>query len=73
MRFQISDSKLTQVVEIVRSGNPAASRENVVDFINADWPNADEHQEWLNEATPMEIASWVEAGGALPLPDEDEE
>lgn len=72
MRFQISDTKLTQVVEIVTGSNPLASRENVVDFIDTDWPNADEHQQWLNEATPMEIASWIEAGGTLPT-DEDED
>ena len=32
------------------------------EFINADWPNADEHAEWIATATDEEIADWIVAG-----------
>lgn len=69
--FKISDSKLAEVVEIVTSYHPQASRETVVDFIQADWSNAAEHQAWLDEAPAKEIASWVMAGDNLNGDDEE--
>lgn len=30
-------------------------------MVNADWPNQEEHQEWLQEATPQEVDDWVSA------------
>ena len=32
-----------------------------IDFIFADWPNWDEHIEWLLTATRDEITSWIDA------------
>ena len=31
-------------------------------FILADWREGQEHQEWLDTATPEEIANWAMAG-----------
>lgn len=35
---------------------------NEMDFIFADWPNWDEHLDWLMTATREEIQDWIEAG-----------
>jgi len=32
------------------------------EFILADWPEGDEHWQWVAEAPVEEIVSWVEAG-----------
>ena len=32
------------------------------EFILADWPEGDEHWQWVAEARVEEIVSWVEAG-----------
>lgn len=32
------------------------------DFIFADWPNWDEHCQWVHVAPKQEILDWVEAG-----------
>lgn len=32
------------------------------DFIFSDWPNWEEHLEWLLHATRKEILDWIEAG-----------
>jgi len=31
-------------------------------FCLADWPEGQEHQDWLNKATAEEIADWAIAG-----------
>lgn len=36
--------------------------ETVREWIDYDWPNADEHAAWLVSASDAEIASWIAAG-----------
>lgn len=38
------------------------SEKEVSEFINADWPEGEEHTEWLEKASDKEIAEWVIAG-----------
>jgi len=60
MEFAIDDDKLTNVVEIVNDEiDPRATKALIKDHICSDWPNAVEHQEWLDTATPHEIVDWV--------------
>lgn len=55
--FTMDSSKLAEVVRL--SG---LNSETVTDTaLRYDWQNADEHQEWLNEATAAEIAAWLRA------------
>ena len=35
------------------------STQEAEDIINADWPNAEEHAEWLRSASDEEISEWV--------------
>lgn len=61
-RFNMDKSKLQEVLELVWKSHPQFTSNKIEQFIDADWPNANEHQQWLNEAPASEIASWVEAG-----------
>jgi hypothetical protein len=60
-RFQIDERKLTDVRHIC-FGAGITDFATMDEFIQADWPNGDEHQVWLNNASAREIASWVIAG-----------
>ncbi|MBD3250927.1 hypothetical protein GF380_00390 [Candidatus Uhrbacteria bacterium] len=58
--FNIDDQVLVEITEILNSEvDPAATEGEVLAFIDADWPNADEHQEWLDGAEAEEIADWI--------------
>lgn len=39
--------------------------EEQYDFCFADWPNWEEHIDWLLTATYKEIIDWIDASGAL--------
>lgn len=54
-------SRMDEIVEQVQE-YVDADRDEVESFINADWPNSDEHAEWLATASVEEIADWVIAG-----------
>lgn len=55
---RISQAKFERIVEL--SGY---DQDIVAEFLYADWDNQDEHQEWLESASPQEIADWLIAVG----------
>lgn len=60
--YTIEDSKLNKVVEIINQNtDPAATEELIGDVCLYDWPEGREHQEWLDSASPEEIANWIAA------------
>jgi hypothetical protein len=60
MKYTIDREKLEEVVTIFnRETDPAATDELVEREICADWNEGEEHQEWINSATPQEIADWL--------------
>jgi len=62
--FTIDNDKLDEVTRIINhEAQPSATESKVAAFVLADWPEGDEHQQWLNVASPKEIADWVIAGG----------
>lgn len=58
--FNMNDSKFDAVVAAVRAASPDATEADILSIIDGDWPNAEDHQEWLNTATPVAIADWVD-------------
>ena len=50
------------ITAIVRQELPEASSEDVEDLCLYDWPEGQDHLDWLNTASPTEIAHWVVAG-----------
>jgi len=60
MTYTIDDEKLDQVTEIVnRDTDPAATPDLIRSQICADWPEGQEHQDWIDDADPEEIADWI--------------
>jgi hypothetical protein len=60
MSFKIDDDKLRKVTEIVNAEtDPAATEELIKSEICADWNEGKEHQEWIDNASPQEIADWL--------------
>ena len=58
--YTINQEKLEAVVKIFNNEtDPAATEELIKAEILADWNEGDEHQEWLDNATPQEIADWL--------------
>ncbi len=58
--FTIDQEKLEEITRILnKETDPKATEELVKAEICADWHNAEEHQEWINEAPPAEIADWL--------------
>jgi hypothetical protein len=58
--FTIDQDKLEEITRIFnKETDPKATEELVKAEICADWHNAEDHQEWINEATPAEIAEWL--------------
>lgn len=58
--YTIDDGKLTKVTKIFnRTTDDKATDDLVKSEICADWNEGAEHQEWLDSATPDEIADWL--------------
>jgi hypothetical protein len=58
--YQIDDEKLEAVADIVnRETDPAATPDLIRSHICADWSEGQEHQDWIDEAEPEEIADWL--------------
>lgn len=57
--FSISDDRLKKVLKIVRGRSGRISKGTAERILGADYPEGDEHQEWLNEAPVHEIADWI--------------
>ena len=62
MQFAIADDKLQRIIELVREFLPSQPDAAIEAFCLADWPEGQEHQDWLNKATAEEIADWAIAG-----------
>jgi hypothetical protein len=60
MEFTISQEKLEEVTRIFnKETDPAATEELIKAEICADWHEGNEHQKWINETSPQEIAGWL--------------
>lgn len=58
--YTIEDDKLEKVVRIFnQETDPKATDELIKTEICADWNEGEEHQDWINTATPQEIADWL--------------
>uniref|UniRef100_A0A6M3LXJ6 Uncharacterized protein n=1 Tax=viral metagenome TaxID=1070528 RepID=A0A6M3LXJ6_9ZZZZ len=58
--FNLDKLDMTEITRIVQhDGVPEATQDEVEQFIDADWANADEHQNWLDTANAQEIGDWV--------------
>ena len=58
--YHIDREKLAKVVEIFNNEtDPAATDDLIETEICADWNEGDEHQAWIDSATPQEIADWL--------------
>lgn len=56
----IDDDKLAKVTAIMnRDTDPAVTDDLVRTEICADWNEGAEHQEWIDRASPEEIADWL--------------
>jgi hypothetical protein len=70
-RFEIKGKKFDEILDIVRRDGYSRSDERAMAILDGDWPNAQEHQKWLNTATAQEIADWVTALMSNEAEDED--
>lgn len=61
--YTIAEDKLAQVVARLnkRDRHPVTT-EAVRSFILADWPEGQEHQDWIDHADVDEIAQWIAVG-----------
>jgi len=59
--FNLDEADLPEVTRIAQQHAPEATQTEVEQFIDSDWANAEEHQEWLDAATAQEIGDWVAA------------
>ncbi len=60
MAYTIDSEKLTEVTEIINSDtDPRATEADVETHITDDWPEGQEHQDWIDSADAQEIADWV--------------
>jgi len=58
--YKIDSDKLEKVVAIFnRETDPRATNEEIEAEICADWHEGDEHQAWIDSASPQEIADWL--------------
>lgn len=58
--YTIDQEKLEEVVTIFnRETDPSATPDLIEREICADWNEGDEHQAWVDSATPQEIADWL--------------
>lgn len=62
MQYTIDSNKLEAIVSLVNSQlDPKATKDIVRSEICADWNEGDEHQRWIDTATPQEIVDWLAA------------
>lgn len=55
-------TKLNAVVAAVREQEPRIPDTAIEEYIEADWPEGEEHADWLGSASVAEIATWVTEG-----------
>lgn len=60
MNFHINAEKLTEVTKIVNAETDPKATESLIETeICADWNEGQAHQDWIDSATPAEIADWI--------------
>ena len=58
--YTIDQSKLEEVTTIFnRQTDPAATEDLVKSEICADWNEGQAHQDWIDSASPQQIADWL--------------
>ena len=58
--YTIDQSKLEEVTTIFnRQTDPAATEDLVKSEICADWNEGQAHQDWVDSASPQQIADWL--------------
>jgi hypothetical protein len=61
--FDLSNVDAGEILDLVNKwmdgSDVVFSINHVNNVLDGDWPNADEHQEWLDSASVEEIADWV--------------
>lgn len=58
--FKMNSDRLDTVVRLIQDAHPKATEDEIKAIVFADWENADEHQQWLDEAPIVDIANWAE-------------
>jgi len=62
MKYQINNQKLEQVVSEFQAhpqGDAGATSYDIESHICSDWPEGQEHQDWIDESNPDEIVDWL--------------
>lgn len=61
--FAVDSDKMADVIRRVQAALPEATTEDIDDYCLAtDWPEGQEHQDWLDSAPVEEIVSWAVIG-----------
>ena len=56
MQYTINNEKLAKVTKIVNDEiDPRATETHITD----DWPEGQEHQDWIDTADARDIADWI--------------
>jgi hypothetical protein len=60
LHYRIDADKLIRVTDIFNQGKDRPVADAVLEVeICADWNEGAEHQAWIDQATPEEIADWL--------------
>lgn len=60
--YTIEDEKLELVVSLYNEKiDPSMTSDTIKFEICSDWNEGDDHQEWINQASPKEIVSWLQS------------
>ncbi len=58
--FRIDSRKLAEVTRIFhKETDSSPTKQALRESICYDWPEGEEHQQWITEASPQEIADWL--------------
>lgn len=58
--FSISDARLSGITAVAQLNDATVTAEQMIDIcLDTDWPNAADHQRWLDTAPSSEIAHWA--------------
>ena len=59
--FHIDAERLQEIVNAYAEYEPSVDTNDVEATLLYDWPEGDDHQNWLETADPQEIADWLAA------------
>ena len=60
--YTIGTERAAAIVERVQRERPQYSEQMIHRFLLADWPEGDEHQNWLDTAPAAGLVDWIIAG-----------